>query len=300
VPNGFRIMGGGSSVSDIGGDDRIWVTFYGVRGSTPCHGPDTARYGGNTSCVVLRTFGEDPLVLDLGTGLRYFGDEIDPRTRRVNALVSHLHWDHIQGLPFFSPMLRSDVEIGLWAPRQPGGRPMADILDEVIAPPAFPISLSEFPATVSAHAVADETFEIGGWKVTSRFVPHVGPTLGFRVEHHGRVVAYIPDLQEPVGAPDSVGEAIMELAADADLLIHDSQYTEAELAVRPDWGHCTVRYAMSVAQRAEVRKLVLFHHDPARGDDDLDALVAETTEASIPSPGCPVVVAREGLCVAVS
>jgi phosphoribosyl 1,2-cyclic phosphodiesterase len=269
----------------------VKVTFYGVRGSTPCHGDDTRRYGGNTSCVAVSAPGDDPLFFDIGTGARYLGaaQPVD-RPFRGTCLLSHLHWDHAQGLPFFSPLLRQGSHLDLYAPKQDDGRTLVQTFDDMIRPPMFPVRLEQFPGRVQFHELEDADFGIGGFSVRSRLVPHLGPTLGYRVERDGRSVAYLSDHQQPHDGSFSVTGGARELVQGVDLLIHDAQYTTAEFGGRCHWGHSTIDYAIWLARECSVGALALFHHDPTRDDDALDAIAACSSRH-----GVEVVVAREGL-----
>ena len=280
------------SVTHVG-DTRFTVTFHGVRGSTPCHGPSTARYGGNTSCVSVETPGADPIVLDLGTGLRYFGEKFSGAPFRGSALVTHLHWDHVQGIPFFQPLLEKGNEIDIYAPAQDNGTTVRAAFDRIICPPAFPVDLNLFSGTFRFHDLGDSSFDIGDVHVTSRFVPHIGPTLGYRLECGGSSIAYVSDHQQPYDGSFEVPEAVLELAEGVDLLIHDSQYTPAEFEKRYYFGHCTSEFAVGVAMKSRAKRLALFHHDPVRTDEELDAV------AGCGVAGLEVFAAREGLVVRV-
>jgi len=275
------------------------VTFHGVRGSTPCHGPDTHRYGGNTSCVSLRVGDDAPLILDLGTGVRYLGHQLRSEGRPFvgAALLTHLHWDHVQGLPFFPPVLDPDTRLDIYAPAQEDGRAAGTALFEMIKPPMFPIDISSLPSTLAVHTVGDDEFNIGRFEVTSRFIPHIGPTLGYRIEHAGHSVAYLPDHQQPVDGTLDIADAVAELVEGVDVLIHDSQYTTDEFRHRSTWGHCTGEYALHIARTFDVGTLVMFHHDPSRTDDDLESnLSCWAGEDDRPR----VVLAREGMTLSPS
>jgi phosphoribosyl 1,2-cyclic phosphodiesterase len=273
----------------------LTVTFYGVRGSTPCHHADIARYGGNTSCVGVDVPGEPPLMFDLGTGVRYLGANwpVDAPFRGA-CLLSHLHWDHTQGLPFFAPILQPDAELDIYAPEQGEGGSVEEVLRSTICPPLFPINIAEFPGTIRFHDTAPGDFMIGGVAVKARLIPHVGPTLGYRIEWNGRSVAYISDHQQPYDGSYAASSGAIELLQDVDLMIHDSQYTPGEFAKKFNWGHCTTEYAMWLAGEVGAKRLVLFHHDPMRSDDALDRVVGEIG-GPLEESGCSVVVAREGL-----
>ena len=263
------------SVQVIGENQNIDVTFFGVRGSTPCHGDDTRRYGGNTSCVGLSAPNQPPLVFDLGTGLRYCGDKI-PATGPFEGycLLTHMHWDHVQGLPFFVPTLRDGAQFDIYGPTQDDGRTVREVFESIIKPPMFPVSVTSLPGKFEFHDVDDTDFVIGDLQIKSRLVPHVGKTLGFRVTHQTTSVTYISDHQMPADGSMGITDGARELCQDADLLIHDAQYTTDEFAGKSDWGHCTVDYAVWVAIECGVKKLALFHHDPTRSDTAVDELLA--------------------------
>ncbi len=273
------------------------VTFFGVRGSTPCNGDDIARYGGNTSCVAVRVPGEPPLFFDMGTGARYFGKTLpQDGTFRGTCLLSHLHWDHTQGLPFFSPLLHEGSELDVYAPAQEDGRSVASVIGTVIRPPLFPVTVDQLPGVVRFHDVADDEFMVGGIKVMSRLVPHVGPTLGYRIEWGGRSITYLSDHQQPYDGSFSVSDGARELAEGTDLLIHDSQSTPNEFEQKSTWGHCTIDYAVWLAQHCNVRRLALFHHDPSRTDVALDE-VQRCAVATGAKFGLEVFAASEGLTI---
>lgn len=251
------------------------VTFHGVRGSTPCHGPDTAKYGGNTSCVSVEAEGQRPILLDLGTGLRYFGQQYTASTSApldAVALVTHLHWDHIQGFPFFGPILQDGARLELFGPRQEDGTSFMRSVSNAIRQPTFPVELHDLRGKFEFHDVADDDFMIDGFSVKSRLVPHIGPTVGYRIEFGGKSIAYISDHQQPLDGSFTLPEGVRELAQDVDLLIHDSQYTMAEFEIKKTWGHCTSEFAIGIGSACNARRVALYHHDPDRTDSELDAL----------------------------
>ncbi len=291
-------------MSDTGHADdgaRFAVTFHGVRGSTPCHAPELVRYGGNTSCVSLDIAGADPILLDLGTGLRYFGDTLEPGASFIGTcLLSHLHWDHIQGLPFFAPLLQEGSVVTMYGPEQEGDATLRSVFDETICPPLFPVDLSVLPGNIDFVECWESAFTIPAGTqrvdVLSRPIPHVGNTLGYRVTAHGRTVAYLSDHQMPVDGSASMTAGARELCEGADLVIHDAQYTPAEFARKRDWGHCTIEYAVYVAAEAGAKRLALFHHDPSHDDDMLDRLADEAARCGREF-GVEVFAASEGLTV---
>lgn len=283
------------SVRGIGGGFEI--TFHGVRGSTPCHGESTSRYGGNTSCVSMAVPGHDPILFDLGTGLRYFGVGFPhDRVFHGTCLLSHLHWDHVQGLPFFTPLLQHGAHLDIYAPIQEDGSSPSEALHASIGPPLFPIGLKALPGNVAVHGVADDEWTIGEITVMSRLIPHVGHTLGFRASWNGASVAYLSDHQQPSVSSYTMSDGARDLCQGADVLIHDAQYTHEEFVKKADWGHCTVEYALWLAQECGVRTLVLFHHDPMHDDVLVDELL---DAAKADADGVEVVAAHEGLTLRV-
>lgn len=232
-------------------------------------------------------------MFDLGTGLRYCGSKVpESGPFRGTCLLTHMHWDHVQGLPFFVPTLRPNSHFDIYGPVQEDGRTVRDVFEAIIQPPMFPISVADLPGTLNFHDVADDDFTIGSLQVRSRFIPHIGNTLGFRVSVGGSSVAYLSDHQMPTDGSFSMTQGARELCEGVDLLIHDSQYTPEEFVKKSTWGHCTVDYAMWVAQECGVKTLALFHHDPTRSDEDLDAVVT-STRSRIASPGFDVIAAAE-------
>ena len=272
------------------------VVFNGVRGSTPCAGSDYARFGGHSSSVALETDDGPPLLFDMGTGLR-------PYARRCagefhgTVLLSHLHWDHVQGLPFFTPLHCPGATLDVFGPRQDGG-PLGEVFAEMMRPPFFPIVPDQLAGDVRFHDTGDDDFPVGSAKVRSRWVRHVGPTLGFRVDYHGVSVAYVPDHGpgcNPEHADDYIPHEMLELCDGVDVLSHDAQHTAAEYEQKRHWGHCTIEYAVNVAREAGARRLVLFHHDPAHTDDDLDEIERSAQDYAAGIGACGVIAGYEGL-----
>ncbi len=274
----------------------VTVTFYGVRGSTPCTGAEFARYGGHSSCVVLEASGQSPILFDLGTGLRPYGMTYQG-TFHGTALLSHLHWDHMQGLPFFVPLHQPGATLDVYGPRQSEG-PLGDVFAQMMRPPFFPIRPTDLIGEVRFHDTADDDFPVGLAKVRSRWIRHVGPTLGFRVEWNGISIAYLPDHGPGTVASDAddfVPPEVLELCDGVDVLIHDAQHTRAEYEPKRHWGHCTVDYAVLVAREAGARSLVLFHHDPLHGDEDMDNIARDASQLAARMGVPKLTVARDGM-----
>ena len=270
------------------------VTLWGTRGSLAAPGADTARYGGNTACVEVRGPAGSVLVLDAGTGIRPLGNALQGRVARIHLLLSHLHMDHIQGLGFFNPLHDPDVEVHIWGP----GSTTLDLktrLNRYLSPPLFPVHLRDLPR-LTVHEVPPGSFAIEEFRITARLVCHPGPTVGYRLECADGVVAYLSDHEPALGArtfPQAADwTSGFEIARDADLLIHDAQYTDEEYARRVGWGHSRIADALRFATLARVRKLVTFHHDPEHSDADIERL----TESALArqQPPFPVVAGAEG------
>jgi len=272
----------------------VVVTFHGVRGSTPCSCPSLARYGGNTSCISVEAEGQDPIIFDLGTGLRSFGTCRDGAEMTAHALLTHLHWDHVQGLPFFAPLHHPDSSLTVYGPGDGSAESLADCMARFMAPPFFPITASDLPASVTFVDAPDADFANEETSVMARSVPHTGPTAGFRIERNGVSIAYLPDHQEPLDDKTFIAPGARELCRDVDVLIHDAQLTATEFAAKAHWGHSTPDYALEVARQSGAKTLVLFHHDPSHDDEAVD-VICEQTRRRAAADGIDVVAALEGL-----
>jgi len=277
----------------------VLVTFYGTRGSCPCAGDGYDLFGGNTSCVLLDIGDDNPLIIDAGTGLRELGVALRPRLRaegraiQARMLLTHLHYDHLLGLPFFCPLEDEGAVLEVYGPKQDDAT-LSEVINTAVTPPFFPVKMKEFRGEVRLIEVGEEDFALGDAKIVARRIPHTGPTLGFRVEAAGATLTYISDHQAPLDMK-TVEPKVLELCRDADVLIHDAQYDEEEFAAKPDWGHSTIAYAVHVAATAGVKTLVLFHHDPSHDDDRLAELELEALEAPGATSIERIISAREGM-----
>lgn len=271
------------------------LTFCGVRGSTPAPGVEFARYGGNTSCIAV---GDDDgairLLLDGGTGLAAVTPLLDGRPYDGSMLLTHLHWDHTHGLPFFAGGGAKGSRVRVLLPDQ--GESAEAVLERCFSPPHFPIVPRQLGAGWSFEGLPEREHEIEGFTVLAREIPHKGGrTFGYRVESGGKSLAYLPD-HSPTSVgpgPDGLGErhaAAMALAAGVDVLVHDAQHLAKEFPGVAYLGHSSVEYAVALAREAGARSLALFHHSPSRTDDAIDAIVC-----GLDTDGLPVVAAREGL-----
>ena len=249
------------------------VTLWGTRGSLASPGPETARYGGNTSCVEVRAADGTTLVLDAGTGLRRLSAALPTGLRRIDLLLTHLHMDHIQGLGFFAPLRQPGLDVHIWGPTS-ATHDLHTRLTRYLSPPLFPVHLRDLECHLSLHEVAHDDFQIGPFLVSSTFVCHPDPTLGYRIQEGNAVVVYLPDHEPALGMRgipfDPHWTSGQALATGADLLIHDAQYTDEEYEERIGWGHTAISDAVRFAAAAGVQQLVPFHHDPTHSDDDLD------------------------------
>jgi phosphoribosyl 1,2-cyclic phosphodiesterase len=274
------------------------VTFYGVRGSVPAPGPNTVRYGGNTSCVEVRLSDDSTLVLDAGTGMRALGNSLLKRGRStpVHLLLSHTHWDHVLGLPFFAPLYRSDTHLFVY--------PLANEAQELFQRNIFndihfPVSVDDIPARLELARPEKAEWRIGPATVRRITLNHPGGAQGFRIDDDdGTSVAYLTDNEINADNAKTTIEQLARFSDGVDLLIHDSQYLAEDMPAKLGWGHSVVTEVLRLGILAEPRQLALFHHDPERSDTALD-LIGETSQSFIKSEGkaTKVLVASEGLSV---
>jgi phosphoribosyl 1,2-cyclic phosphodiesterase len=259
------------------------ITLWGTRGSLAAPGPETVRYGGNTSCVEVRGDDGTLVVLDAGTGIRGLGAIIKPEAPRLDLLLTHLHMDHIQGLGFFEPLNRPGQEVHIWGPPSTT-LDLRSRLARYLSPPLFPVRLRDLPCRLILHDLPSEGFEIGNLQIRAAPVLHPGPTVGYRIIENGVSLAYLPDHEPALGACPFPGEVDwtsgLELAAQVDLLIHDAQYTADEYLSHVGWGHSAIPHAIAFAAKAGVKRLVPFHHHPDHTDQVLDRLFEEVCRAS--------------------
>ncbi|HEX6664744.1 MAG TPA: MBL fold metallo-hydrolase [Gaiellaceae bacterium] len=279
------------------------LKIWGCRGSVATPGPETVRYGGNTSCIeVMLGGGDTTLVLDAGTGIRELGEELEGRgARRIHICLTHLHLDHLEGLRFFAPLWNPDVSVEIWGPPSPV-LSLQERIARYFSPPLFPVDLRDVPAALSFHDVPKESWSIDGASLTADLVVHPGPTIGYRIETPQGSVGYIPDhepaLVGPIGSrpPDWISGS--SIAAGVDALLHDAQYFEDEYTERVGWGHSSVADAVAFARAVGAKRLVLFHHEPNHTDDELERLEARA-HALVNGDDAPPCLAHEGMVVEV-
>lgn len=284
------------------------VTFWGTRGSIPTPGPGTARYGGNTPCVAVEGLGADQgnlVILDAGTGIRLLGGELvrlgkkDPLS--VDLLLSHTHWDHIQGLPFFAPFFGKRNCVRIWGAKQ-GEVNLEVILRQQMHPVVFPVPLDELAAELTVAHVNAEAFEIDGFAVRAMRLRHPGNTLAYRLTpaRGGASMAYVTDNE--LGSGGDYGEPrtwradFVRFLEGVDILIHDAMFMPDELEQHRGWGHSSNHEAVTLAVEARVKRLVLFHHRPERDDAGMDALLKDARGAArATKTSLDVTAATEGL-----
>jgi phosphoribosyl 1,2-cyclic phosphodiesterase len=254
----------------------VKVTIWGARGSIPAPGPETTRYGGNTSCVQVTLDDGSTFVLDAGTGIRSLGLALDGAAEQpLHILLTHLHLDHIQGLMFFAPMFNPRSEVVVWGPASPEAS-LEDRIARYISAPLSPVEVRELPCHPSFREAETTEWRIGSATIRAASVTHRGPTLGYRIEADGASLCYIPDHEPGLGAPLASLEeewiSGFDLARGASLLIHDCQYTDEEYPHHIGWGHSPLSDTLAFADRTNTERLLLFHHDPLHSDAFLDGL----------------------------
>jgi phosphoribosyl 1,2-cyclic phosphodiesterase len=264
----------------------VRAKIWGCRGSLATPGDSTGRYGGNTSSIEIRTDSGALVILDAGTGIRNLGLSLGSAVpRQIHLLLTHMHLDHVEGLGFFPPILNPDCTITIWGPR-PESASLAEHVAAYLSPPLFPLHFEQLRATFEFVEIREDSWQLDGLSIRSAPVRHPGPTVGYRLEEDGRVLAFIPD-NEPGLEPESG----LDLATGADVLLHDAQYTTEEYTTRVGWGHTGLEHLAAYAQEARPGRLLMFHHDPAHSDDMLEVMKVTAQDQT----GREVEIAAEGL-----
>lgn len=280
------------------------VTFWGTRGSIPTPGPETARYGGNTACISISGLDERLVILDAGSGLRPLGHELMKQHKgalNADILLSHTHWDHIQGLPFFKPLSSCETSVCIYGAAQEGV-PLKEILGRQMDPMVFPVPLNALAASLTVVEIEQGDFELDDFRICAFRLRHPGTTLGYRLvpSFGGREIVYVTDNELGSGGnyevPADWRARMVEFVEGADTLIHDAMYLDQIIQARAGWGHSTPRQAVELAREGRCRRLILFHHEPEHDDGAIDDLLADTRKyAARVAPGLQVDAAAEGM-----
>ncbi len=270
--------------------NKMKIRFWGVRGSIPTPGPDTSYFGGNTSCVQVLTEGQDIVILDAGTGIRALGIDLlknHPDKKNIHLLFSHTHWDHIQGLPFFAPLYIPGYSIDIYGPVH-YEKSLEEILERQMEYTYFPVRVAELQANISYHEMKEESFELGDYKIKSKYLNHPVLCLGYRFEMNGSSFIYCTDhepyynFMEDEETETEMNQIVEEqndrlagFLKETDLLVMDSQYTEEEYESHKGWGHSSTKHSIEIAIKSNVKRFALFHHDPDRTDKNEKEIIKE-------------------------
>lgn len=281
------------------------LKFWGVRGSIPTPGPTTIRYGGNTSCLEIR-FDDQLFILDAGSGIRALGNALLKEQQHIKGhiFISHMHWDHIQGIPFFTPAFIPGNNFTFYGAEEVDAN-LKKIISGQMDPAYFPIELNDMGASLKFKPLHEGRFEVEGVPVETIFVNHPGNALGYKFSINDKKLVYISD-NEPFATVngdnnvDFIGEdgneKLIRFLSDVDVLIHDAQYTPEEYIKHVTWGHSPYDYAVKLALEAKVKKLILFHHDPLHNDDKIDEILnGAVSLAAAAGKELEVIAAKEGL-----
>jgi phosphoribosyl 1,2-cyclic phosphodiesterase len=273
-----------------------YIKFWGVRGSIPTPGPQTIRYGGNTPCIELNYDGDNFFILDAGSGIRAFGQHLLKLGKQIKShiFISHMHWDHIQGIPFFTPAFIPGNEF-VFHGAQEADLKLEDILADQMNPVNFPVQIDEMASTFKFQEMYEGEYTIEGVQMETMYLNHPGYALGYKFNIDGKSVVYISDNEPYLVYPNTSQDSddpnenkivednnkrLIQFVKDAHILIHDAQYTPEEYKTKYQWGHSPYDYTVKIALAANAKTLVLFHHDPLHDDDFVDTMVDSAKKIS--------------------
>jgi len=271
------------------------VTFYGTRGSCPTPGPSTLKYGGNTACVMVESEGGQKLILDAGTGIRVIGDEFVKHKEDVYILLSHNHYDHIQGFPFFKPIYQKGRCINIYPSVTTPNHPRAIV--EQINGSYFPLDEDELRADLNFKNPdwSKQPVSINGFHVHRRTINHPNGGSAYIIESNGKRVAYVTDNElSPPSAPSTTHSQWKAFLLGVDLVIHDGQYTDVDMPLKHGWGHSLITDTVDLATSCHIKQLAIYSHDPDRTDDDLDKWQQKIDNMNL---NCNIFFAQEQHCV---
>ncbi len=250
------------------------IRFWGVRGSVPCSGPSTARYGGNTPCVEVRCGGR-LIILDAGTGIRDLGNALVKSGKAIDAdiLLTHCHYDHVIGIPFFAPLYQPQHTFRFWCGNLLPEFKLQSVVQQLMSEPLFPVGIETFRADIDYHDIRPgDAIPCGDVSIRTAGLNHPGGATGYRIEYDGRAVVYLTDNE---GRREDLDTELVDFSAGADLVIYDTTYTEDEIDAKKGWGHSTWQDGVRLADAAGVKTFCLFHHAPEHDDETIDRILAE-------------------------
>lgn len=271
------------------------ITFYGVRGSCPSPGKDTVKYGGNTACVLVTADDGRKVILDGGTGLRMLGHDIKHKEKHIYLLLSHNHWDHIQGFPFFVPAYLREHVLHIYSGQTDLDHD--DAILEQMSKSFFPVHHSHLHAEIDLITDHQKHFEVNGFDITRYNINHPGGGNAYLIRCDGKTLAYVTDNE--LNTPGKVNTSVeqwTEILQGVDLLIHDAQFMPSDMPLKFGWGHSLVEEAVDLAKAAKVKRLLMYSHDPERTDDEIDATIEQLRSRELPFT---ITAAQEGLTLSV-
>jgi phosphoribosyl 1,2-cyclic phosphodiesterase len=273
----------------------LTVRFWGVRGSSPTPGPNTVIYGGNTSCLEIRA-DERLIIVDIGSGVRLLGERLLENEIKSNGkitadiLLTHTHWDHVMGFPMFTPIYTPGTVFNVIGPASLDNNDLKSIIENQLSTQYWPVQAEKIAAKIKYNQIKEAVVDLGGGlTVSSKFLNHPIPCFGYRIDYNGKSIATVFDHEFFI--TDEENEKIRQFIKGADIVIHDAQYKQAEYKDHMGWGHCTYEQVVQYTAGIDIKKLVLFHHDPSRKDSELEQIEKNYADNTEPK----IIMAKEGL-----